>query len=220
MPKPAAYVFDAYGTLFDVHSAAARHAAVIGPGWERLSQIWRVKQLEYTWVWAATGRHTTFAALTEAALDFAAASIGGVPDGCRAELLGAYRRLGAYPEVDGVLRRLRGRGVQLAILSNGDPDMLADAIDAAGLAGLFDHVVTVHEAGNFKPVPAVYRLVVDRLGVDPAVISFQSSNRWDIAGAKVAGFGCVWINRTGQPDEYRETPPDRVLPDLTGLLED
>lgn len=214
---PAAYVFDAYGTLFDVHSASARHAAGIGPGWERLSALWRTKQLEYTWVWAATGRHTTFESLTAQALDFAIAAAGPIPTHLRAELLAAYRQLRAFPDVAPALARLKARGARLAILSNGDADMLADAISAAGLAGHFDQVLTVHEAGVYKPSPLVYRLAVDRLGVAPQAISFQSSNRWDICGAKVAGFRCVWINRTRQPDEYPETPPDAVLGDLSGL---
>lgn len=217
MAVPRAYVFDAYGTLFDVHSAAARHASAIGPHWERLSQVWRTKQLEYSWISAGTGRHTTFARLTEAALDFAIATTGHVPPALRPELLAAYRQLSAYPEVPAVLTRLRGGKTPVAILSNGDPDMLAEAITAAGLDGLFDLVLTVHEVGIFKPAPAVYRLAVDRIGVPPAEISFQSSNRWDIAGAKVAGMHCVWINRTSQPDEYPEAPPDLVLSDLTRL---
>lgn len=219
MAGSRAYVFDAYGTLFDVHSATARHATAIGPHWERLSQTWRTKQLEYTWISAGIGRHTSFAHLTEAALDFAIATTGHVAPALRAELLTAYRKLSAFPEVPAVLTRLRAQRVPIAILSNGDADMLADAIAAAGLDALFDHVLTVHEAGIFKPAPAVYRLAVDRLAVPPAAISFQSSNRWDIAGAKTAGLRCVWINRANQPDEYPDAPPDVVLSDLTRLDE-
>lgn len=219
MPFPSAYVFDAYGTLFDVHSAAARYADVIGPKWQQLSQVWRAKQLEYTWVRVGAGRHATFWQLTQAALDFALASVDGVPTPLRADLLATYRRLGTYPEVPDVLARLRERKLPVAILSNGDPDMLADAISAAGLDRLFDHVLSVHEVGAYKPAPAVYQLAVDRLGIAPAAISFQSSNRWDIFGAKSAGLRCIWINRTGQPEEYADMAPDAVLSDLSGLLD-
>ena len=213
------FVFDAYGTLFDVHSAASRHAGQIGPQWERLSQIWRTKHLEYTWVHAATGRHTTFRVLARRSLDFAAASTGGLPDDLEAKLLDAYRTLAAYPEVAGVLSTLKARGCTTSILTNGDPDLIADAVAAAGLGALLDHVITVHEAGIFKPHAAVYRLATDRLGCAPHDISFQSSNRWDVAGAHVFGCKTVWVNRTNAPDEYPDMPADHILPTLTALPE-
>lgn len=212
------FVFDAYGTLFDVHSAASRYSDAIGAGWDRLSQLWRSKHLEYTWIHAQTGRHVPFWRLAERSLDFAIASTGGVPAGVRDKLLSAYRTLSAYPEVAGVLRDLRQSGARLAILTNGDPDMIDDAVTSAGLSGLLDEVLTVHEAGVYKPNPAVYRLACDRFGVGPEAISFQSSNRWDIAGAKAFGFHCVWINRQGAPDEYPDMPADAVVPDLNPLV--
>jgi 2-haloacid dehalogenase len=211
------YVFDAYGTLFDVHSAAARHAGEIGPAWERLSQTWRAKHLEYTWIFAGTGRHTSFWKLAGDSLDYAITSVGGVPAGGRAKLLAAYRRLDAYPEVAGALTELKSRGAKLAILTNGDPDMIEDAVRSAGLDGLLDSVVTVHEAGVFKPHRAVYDLALRRLDARPRDVSFQSSNRWDVTAAKVAGLHTVWINRLGAPDEYPDTPADVVLPDLSRL---
>lgn len=213
------YVFDAYGTLFDVHSAAARAKEDIGPAWERLSEIWRAKQLEYTWIHAATGRHATFAELTEQSLDNAIARVGGVPSGVRGRLLATYRELDAYPEVRSVLQALAARGARLAILSNGDPDMLASAVAAAGLDGLFAAVISVAEAGVFKPSMKVYAHCCERLATAPALISFQSSNRWDIAGAKAAGLRTVWINRAGLPDEYPAMPADIVARDLSVLLD-
>ena len=191
------YVFDAYGTLFDVHSAASRHADAIGPQWERLSQIWRTKHIEYTWLHAATGRHTTFWILAERSLDYAAAATCGLSGDLRAKLLGAYRTLSAYPEVPEVLSSLKAKGATTSILTNGDPDMIADAIKAAGIGAVLDHVITVHEAGIFKPHAEVYRLATARLACAPHEISFQSSNRWDAAAAKVFGFKTVWVNRTG-----------------------
>lgn len=212
------FVFDAYGTLFDVHSAAARHRDAIGSGWERLSQIWRTKQLEYTWVYSLAGRPATFRAVTEQALDYALAVVGVGSVELRARLLDAYRTLRAYPEVAGVLAELKRRGASASILSNGDPDMLEEAVVSAGLGGAFDAVISVREAGIFKPSMAVYERVITRFGVTPTSVSFQSSNRWDIAGAKAFGFRTVWINRAEMPDEYPSLAPDLVTGDLTALL--
>ena len=218
MTEPKSYVFDAYGTLFDVHSAAAQHAAAIGDRWQVLSDIWRTKQLEYSWVRALAGRQVSFWQITEDALDFAIATAGGAGSHLRGELLEAYRHLQAYPEVPDVLAKLKARGAKVAILSNGDPDMLATAVSSAGLSGAFDAVISVEEAGIFKPAQKVYQLAVDQTGVGPSEISFQSSNRWDIAGAKAFGFQTVWINRTSRADEYRDLAPDAVVADLNGLL--
>jgi 2-haloacid dehalogenase len=212
------YVFDAYGTLFDVHAAAERHQQAIGPTWQRLSQTWRTKHIEYTWVHSLSGRPVSFWTLAQRSLDFAIASTGGVPDGIREKLLAAYRTMDAYPEVREVLTALKAQRAKLAILSNGDPDMLEDAVRASRLDGLFDAVLSVASAGIFKPSPKVYRLATGRFGCEPPAISFQSSNRWDIAGAKAFGFGCTWINRVGAPDEFPDMTPDRVLRDLRGLL--
>jgi 2-haloacid dehalogenase len=213
------YAFDAYGTLFDVHAAASRHKAAIGPSWERLSQIWRTKHLEYTWIYAQTGRKPTFWLLAQQSLDYAIASVGGIPDGLREQLLAAYRRMDAFPEVREVLAALRTGGAKLAILSNGDLDMVAEAVAAAGLSGALDAVLSVASAGVFKPAEKVYQLVVDRFGIERSDVSFQSSNRWDIAGAKAFGFRCVWVNRGKLPDEYPDLAPDRTLADLRGLLD-
>jgi 2-haloacid dehalogenase len=211
------FVFDAYGTLFDVHSAAARHADAVGPQWERLSQIWRTKHLEYTWIHAATGRHTAFWTLAERSLDFAASATGGLPAELKVKLMAAYRTLNAYPEVPSVLASLKARGATVSILTNGDPDMIADAVAAAGIGALLDHVITVHEAGIFKPHPAVYRLVTDRFNAAPGDVSFQSSNRWDVAGATAFGFKTVWVNRSRATDEYPDMPPHRTIGTLSAL---
>lgn len=219
MPAAPIYVFDAYGTLFDVHSAAARLAGRIGPAWERLSEIWRTKQLEYTWIHAAIERPATFWTLTERALDFAIhAAAAKVDDRTRAELLDAYRELAAYPEAERVLVALKAHGARLAILSNGDPDLLERAVDSAGLQGLFERVLSVAEVRTFKPSSLVYRMAVEAFDAVPEAITFCSSNRWDIAGASAFGFDTVWINRFGRPDEYPEMPPARVLTSLDGLL--
>jgi 2-haloacid dehalogenase len=212
------YVFDAYGTLFDVHAAAERQKDSIGQKWKELSIIWRAKHLEYTWVYSLAGKQAMFWMLAQRALDFAIAEVGGgISTDARTRLLASYRTMDPYPEVRDVLSALKARGDRLVILSNGDADMLTDAVRGAKLDGMFDAVISVVSAGIFKPSPRVYQLITERLGT-PTEVSFQSSNRWDIAGAKAFGFRCVWVNRTAAPDEYPDLPPDRTVRDLRALL--
>jgi len=213
----SAYVFDAYGTLFDVHAAAAKHAAVLGTTWERLSDLWRTKQLEYTWVESLMGRHPDFWAVTERALDHALGTVALRDPGLRAALLSAYRTLEAYSEVPDVLRTLKQRGARTAILSNGSPGMLDDAVQAAGIGDLLDAVISVEEVGIYKPDRRVYELVERHLGVPPHAVSFQSSNAWDAAGAGRFGFQVVWVNRAGRPREYADLPVTEVR-NLSALL--
>jgi len=195
-------VFDAYGTLFDVHSAVRRHAASIGMEAEELSKLWRTKQLEYSWVRSLMRRHADFWSCTTAALDFAIASLSLDDVAPRQALLDTYLQLDAYPEVPVMLASLRQTGLHTAILSNGTPAMLQGATRSAGLQDQFDACLSIEDCGTYKPDPSVYRLVVDRFSVKPAEVSFQSSNAWDVAGARSFGFGVVWVNRTKQPDEY------------------
>ena len=213
------FVFDAYGTLFNLHAAAERHKDSIGSHWQQLSQTWRTKHIEYTWVHSLSGTRVSFWEIAQRSLDYAIVSAGGsVSADVRQKLLAAYRKMDAYAEVAEVIAALKSRGARVAILSNGDPDMLDDAVRGAKLDNLFDAVLSVRAAGIFKPAPAVYTLATERFACKPDDISFQSSNRWDIAGAKAFGFHCVWINRTGAPDEYPDQQPDRVVRDLRGLL--
>jgi 2-haloacid dehalogenase len=210
-------VFDAYGTLFDVHAAIGRHAAAVGPQAGEVSRLWRLKQLEYTWTRSLMGRHADFWTLTQEALDFALATFGIRDPGLRRSLLEAYRVLDAYPEVRPVLQRLKDAGLALAILSNGSPQMLADAVSAARIGPLLDAVLSVEAEGIYKPDARVYRLVCKRFALEPAQVSFQSSNAWDAAGARAFGFSVAWINRSGQPPEYGFAPPTRTLASLEAL---
>jgi len=212
------YAFDAYGTLFDVHSAVQRHGAKVGQNPERVSEIWRNKQLEYSWTRASMGRYKSFWELTQDALDFALQAVPGANPKCRNDLLDAYMALDCYGEVQAVLANLQKNGAHTAVLSNGSPDMLNAAIKSAGIHDLLDASLSVDPVKTFKTMPATYRTVLDRFGVEADQVAFQSSNRWDIAGAKAFGFTCNWINRTGQPDEYHDLKPDRVFKDLNGLL--
>ncbi len=212
------YVFDAYGTLFDVHAAVRRHAAALGPDAQRLSDIWRAKQLEYSWVRTLAGTYRDFWRLTEDALDTAFAAVPTADRAMRDRLLEAYRSLDCYPEVPEVLKTLKAGGARLAILSNGSPRMLDQAVRAAGLEPVLDDVLSVDQIRIYKPDPQVYEMVTTHYRVFAGAVSFQSSNRWDVAGAAKFGFRAVWINRTGAVDEYADMPPAAVLKDLSGLV--
>jgi 2-haloacid dehalogenase len=213
------YVFDAYGTLFDVHSAVARHRDLVGAQADRMSDLWRTKQLEYTWTRSLMGAHRDFSALTEQALDFAAARCGGLTPDARGKLLSAYDTLDAFADVAPTLRALKARGAKLVILSNGTPAMLSRAIESAGLGDLLDESLSVESVGVFKTDARVYELVERQYGLTPDRVSFQSSNRWDAAGAAKFGFRTVWINRGQAPDEYPDLRPAAVLDGLAGLLD-
>jgi len=213
---PRAFVFDAYGTLFDVHAAIGRHRAAAGPDADRFSEIWRSKQLEYTWTLTLAGRYVDFWTLTERALDFAFARFPTVDRALRPELLDAYWTLQAFADARAALRAIKARGLLTAILSNGTPKMLTAAVDAAGIGGDLDAVLSVDAIRCYKPRPEVYALVTERFGIAPADVVFVSSNRWDVMGAASFGFRTAWINRTGAPEEYGRVP-DAVLSDLDGL---
>lgn len=211
-------VFDAYGTLFDVHSAVQRHADALGPRAESLSELWRTKQLEYSWVHGLMDRYVGFWDLTERALDFALARHPEIDGACREKLLDAYRDLDAYGEVPGMLDRLRGRGVRTALFSNGNAAMLERAVASAGLDARLDAVLSVDPVRTFKTAPEAYRMALDRLGTTRESVLFFSSNRWDIAGAIAFGFDAVWVNRKGQPDEYPDQPPRAVVRSLDAVI--
>ena len=211
-------LFDAYGTLFDVHAAVQRHAEAIGPDATHLSEIWRNKQLEYSWVLGLAGRYRSFWELTEAALDYALALHPAVDRALREPLLHAYRDLDIYPEVPDVLEALRARSIRTGIFSNGDTAMLARAVASAELGPHLDAVLSVDAARTFKTAPDAYAKALEQAGTARERVLFCSSNRWDIAGASAFGLRCAWINRKGLPDEYRDLPPTAILDSLDGLL--
>jgi 2-haloacid dehalogenase len=217
MSTPA-FVFDAYGTLFDVHAAIARHRDEVGPDADRLSELWRSKQLEYTWTLTLAGRYLDFWSLTQQALDHAFARVPSADRRLKAKLLEAYRQLDAFADARATLRELKRRAHRTAILSNGSPDMLAAAVAAANLGADLDFVLSVDSIRMYKPRPEVYALVPAAMRVEPADVVFVSSNRWDVMGAASFGFRAAWINRANLPDEYADRPPAVVLRDLTALL--
>ena len=215
---PKALVFDAYGTLFDVHSVTRLADSLFAGRGAALSQAWRSKQLEYTWLRSLMGRYDDFNAVTADALDWALDSLGlAAGPGERSALMQAYRSLATFPEVRGALERL-GRRRPLAILSNGHPDMLDAVVDHNELRVFFgDRVFSVHEAGVFKPDPRVYALACAGLELPAESIGFVSSNGWDAAGARSFGFTAWWVNRGKAPAERLGSPPDATVDDLAGL---
>jgi 2-haloacid dehalogenase len=211
------YVFDAYGTLFDVHAAIARYRAAAGAEADNFSQIWRLKQLEYTWTLTLAGRYVDFWTLTERALDYAFARVPSVDRSLRAKLMEAYLRLDAFPDAREALGALKTGGADVAILSNGSPAMLAAAVDASGLAGILDAVLSADAVRVYKPRPEVYALVTERFAATPSDVTFVSSNRWDTMGAALFGFRALWVNRTTMPDEYPDQPPAAEISDLSAV---
>jgi 2-haloacid dehalogenase len=212
-----ACVFDAYGTLFDINGAASGARDELGDDWQRLSDLWRLKQLQYTWLRGLAEHHADFWQVTGDALDFALATLKLERPGLRGRLMDLYLRLGTYPEVPAMLRELKERGMKLAILSNGTPAMLAAVVANSGLDGVFDAVLSVEEVGVYKPHPLVYGLAAQRLRIAPSHICFLSSNGWDAYSAKAFGFRVFWCNRFGQAAERIPTPPDGEIADLSAL---
>lgn len=220
--KPSAIVFDAYGTLFDVHSVVTTCERLYPGNGVRLSQLWRTKQLEYTWLRNAMQRHADFNVVTQDALRIACETLSLMySQNALDELNAAYRTLRPFADAPGAIDAL-GADRRLAILSNGAPDMLNAVVQHAGFQSRFEAVLSVKEVGVFKPDPRVYQLAVDRLGLAKDEIGFVSSNGWDAAGAKAFGFTVFWINRTNAPVEALGVAPDHVvnsLGDLAALLQ-
>lgn len=209
------YVFDAYGTLFDVHSVVEAGRDITGDPM-RLSVTWRQKQLEYTWLRALMGRYEDFWAVTEAALRFALRHLALQPSEAEIRrLLEAYLALACFPEVKAALQRLAPR--PRAILSNGSPRMLDAAMTSSGLGLLLTHVLSVDAVKTYKPSPAVYALGPKALGMPAGDLLFVSSNAWDVAGAKAAGYQVAWCNRSGAPDEELGLRADVVVTRLDQL---
>jgi 2-haloacid dehalogenase len=221
-----ACVFDAYGTLFDFASAARGCRDILGDHFDKLTALWREKQLQYTWLRAAQGRHADFWQVTGDALDFSLETLLLDQPGLRDRLMKLYLTLDTFPEVPNVLRQLKAAGLRTAILSNGTPEMLASATENARIDGLLDSVLSVEEVGVYKPDPRVYQLAVDHLGIPASQISFQSSNAWDAYAASSFGMKVVWCNRyrqrkerlPGHPDHEVETLAE--LPRLVGAAQD
>jgi 2-haloacid dehalogenase len=212
---PRAYVFDAYGTLFDVHAVVEAGRDITADPMA-LSLRWRQKQLEYTWLRSLMGRYEDFWSVTEAALRHAIRALGLSATPVQVDrLMTAYLRLTCFPEVPRALARLAPR--PRAILSNGSPRMLAAAVEGSGLGAQLQHVLSVDAVKIFKPAPAVYALGPAALGIPAAELLFVSSNAWDVAGARACGYRVAWCNRTGASEEELGLPADIVIARLDQL---
>ena len=207
-----ACVFDAYGTLFDVHSAIRRGGEELGEKADTISELWRQKQLEYTWLRSLMGAYVDFWQVTADSLDFALTASNANSAALHRKLMELYLSLDPYPEVQGTLSRLKQAGLRTAILSNGSPRMLEAAVKSAGLEGLLDEVLSVEDVGIYKPDSRVYQLAVDRLSTPRAEICFLSSNGWDARGAAYFGFTVAWINRF-------KREPERIPGDLKATIQ-
>jgi 2-haloacid dehalogenase len=218
-----ACVFDAYGTLFDFLSASKRCRDALGDKADALGQLWRTRQLEYSWLRSLMGSHADFWQVTGEALDFAMASLRIEDRALRERLMDLFLNIEAFPDARRVLEALKRAKRPAAILSNGSPAMLAAAAKSAGVEGLLDHTLSIEDAGIYKPHRSVYELVTRRLRLSPERICFVSSNGWDAAGAAHFGFQAVWANRSGAPRERlpgalaAEIPSLEALPSLLGL---
>ena len=212
-----ACVFDAYGTLFNFADATERCREEIGEKTDALTDIWRSRQLQYSWLRGMMGYHADFWQVTADALDYALEALDLTDSDLREHLLTLYMELDPYPEVKKVLHALRRAKVQTAILSNGSPSMLASAVGSAGIESLLDEVISVEDVGVFKPHPNVYKLVQSRLGVAPAEVAYLSANGWDACAGAAFGFQAVWINRGGAPVERIPDKPALILSSLEEL---
>jgi len=216
---PQAVLFDAYGTLFDVYSVGLLAEQMFPGHGERLAQVWRDKQIEYSRLTSMSGRYRPFWELTRAGLRYAAQRLG-LQLGAAAEdqLMNQYSHLSAFPENHGVLQALRASGIRAGVLSNGDPQMLDVAVRSAGLSALLDPVISVDSVRRFKTDPAAYALGPQALGLAASEILFVSSNGWDALGATWFGYQTLWVNRAGLPPETLDTPPTRIGSSLRDVL--
>ena len=212
-------VFDAYGTLFDVHSAASRYQARLGEQAQTISAMWRTKQLEYTWLRSLMQRYVDFWKVTQDALDYALDSQGIDDISLRNDLLSAYHKLSCYPEVPETLIKIKQMGLGTAILSNGSPEMLTAGVRNSNLGKVMDSIISVDTIEIFKPSPKVYKLATDQLGCNPEEILFFSSNAWDVSGAATFGFKTVWINRFAQASERLPGTPVIEIKTLDAVLQ-
>lgn len=213
-----ACVFDAYGTLFDVNAAAAHLKGELGDKEAKLAEIWRLKQLQYSWLRTLMeGCYVEFWQVTQDGLDFAMEAVGLKDDALRQKLLDLYWKLDSYPEVPAMLQALKDGGLKTAILSNGSPAMLDGAVQSSGIGDRLDAVLSVDGHRFYKPRPQIYAMVTDHFKISPQEVCFMSSNGWDAAAAAFFGFQVCWVNRTGQPQERLPGEPKRILKDLSQL---
>ena len=216
--KTKAVVFDAYGTLFDVNSAAEKCKSKIGDNWEDFANFWRTTQLEYTWLRSLMKRHKNFWQITEDSLD-KSMKVFNIDKNMRKDLLNLYKVLSPYPEVKKVLHNLKKKNLKLAILSNGTPNLLNELVASNNLTGLFDDLFSVEEVGIFKPDPKVYGLPLKKYKVQAFEITFLSANTWDVSGGGNYGYNSIWVNRNKSQFDKLDYQPKNEIDNLSQLLD-
>jgi 2-haloacid dehalogenase len=216
--KTKAVVFDAYGTLFDVNSAAEKCKDKIGAKWETFANFWRTTQLEYTWLRSLMKRHKNFWDITEDSLD-KSMKVFNINKNMKNELLSLYKILSPYPEVRGVLEDLKKKNFKLAILSNGTPDLLNELVENNKLNNLFDDLFSIEEVKIYKPDPSVYELPVKKYKIKSGEITFLSANTWDVSGGGNFGYNSIWVNRNNSVFDILDFQPKNEINNLTHLLD-
>jgi len=212
-----ACVFDAYGTLFDVNSAAAKCKKKLGNRWESFANAWRTTQLEYTWLRSLMKKHKNFWEITEDSLDHTMETFK-IKKGMRNELLNLYKELNPYPEVKECLEGLKSKKIKMAILSNGTPDLLKGLVESNHIQNYFDDIMSIEAVGIYKPDSKVYDMPIKKYNCKPENICFMSSNTWDVSGGGVFGYNAVWVNRFNKIFDKLSYKPKFVIKNLKELL--
>ena len=218
MKKIKAIIFDAYGTLFDVNSAAEKCKEKLGDKWEGFANYWRTTQLEYTWLRSLMRRHKDFWQITEDSLD-KSMNFYNIDNSMRSELLNLYKVLSPFTEVRDTLKKLKQSNYKLAILSNGTPDLLNELVVSNGLKDIFDDIFSVEEAGIFKPDSKVYDLPINKYNIEKNEVLFLSANTWDVSGAGNYGYNTVWVNRNNNIFDKLDFEPNQQISNLSELLD-
>ena len=216
--KTKAVVFDAYGTLFDVNSAAEKCKDKIGAKWETFANFWRTTQLEYTWLRSLMKRHKNFWDITEDSLD-KSMKVFNINKNMKSELLSLYKILSPYPEVRGVLEDLKKKNFKLAILSNGTLDLLNELVESNKLNNLFDDLFSIEEVKIYKPDPKVYEIPIKKYKIKSDEITFLSANTWDVSGGGNFGYNSIWVNRHNSVFDILDFQPKNEISNLTKLLD-
>ena len=218
MDNSKAIVFDAFGTLFDVNSAAEKSKNKIGNKWENFANFWRTTQLEYTWLRSLMKKHKNFWQITEDSLDKSMETFH-IDKSLRNDLLNFYKELSPYPEVKNVLENLKKKSFKLAILSNGTPELLNHLVKSSDLENLFDDIFSIEEVKIYKPHPSVYDIPVNKYKVSKGEITFLSANTWDVSGAGNYGYNSVWVNRNNSVFDKLDYKPKNEVKNLKQLLD-
>ena len=213
-----ACVFDAYGTLFDVNSAASKCKEKLGNRWENFANAWRTTQLEYTWLRSMMKKHENFWKITEDSIDHTMETFK-IKKGMRNELLNLYKELSPYPEVKECLESLKNKKIKIAILSNGTPDLLRGLVESNNIQNYFNDIMSIESVGVYKPDSRVYEMPIKKYDCEPKNICFMSSNTWDVSGGGVFGYNAVWVNRFNKVFDKLSYEPKHIINNLEELLE-